>query len=433
MREHTEGFEWADQPENGWTSLFSTGNRLAGSGNQNLDVGGNGGDYYYNSGNVHRLQSPDMQSVIAGPTAEIREGFFRAYIYTNNDGWMAFSQGGNRQLTVLFDTSAGTIQIRRGTNAGTLLATSVATVTTSVWHRFEVHYFSDQTTGFVRVYVDDPGDYSSPIVEYTGDTCNEATEGFTRVEVGGSVTTRLDDLAVNSISIRFDNLASGTPAAGDAITWPGGGSAEVSGYIDRGSNAGTLIVHTSNHRTNPISDNDEITDGTWTADAVVPNGTYEFGMEPQSYFPGEGFVIYKEVDGDVSGQIQLTGTDGDSTNNYLLVDDNAVDTTTEGVISDTDGFYDIYESSSSLPATANSINHVDLIAYALKDGSTINYLNGRVRISSTNYDSDAIYDRNVSSSADQYRFPFESDPSGPDTAWTVSAINALEFGIRTQA
>lgn len=438
MREFTEGFEFADpDPDAGWTNISGATMTRSSSnpGTQNLDAGGNGGNYFGIPGAAGQSQSPNMLTYDASGGDSLREAWIRCYAYISgtDEFYLGLQQLGQPQMTIKWDDVTSQVTILRGGTAGTLVATSGGTVTKGSWHRFEIHYYGHQTLGFCRVYVDDPGTYSSPTVSFSGDTQNEATDGFNTIRVGGDAGTRVDDIAVNSLSIRIDQLATGTPAAGNSITWPGGGAADVSSYISTSGTTGYIIVHNSNHETNPLIDNDNITNGTWTADAVVPNGTYQFGLMPRSGACGDGFVIYKIVTGDVAGQIQLTGTDGNQTDNYALVDDQPVDTTTEGVVGDTNGEYDIYSSSSSLPASANKVNHVDVISYAFKDGTTINTLNGRVRVSSVNYDSVSAFDANVAASAATYRFPFPQNPAGPDTDWTTTQINNLEFGVRMQA
>lgn len=435
MREFTEGFEFADPPEAGFNNISGTliSRSAADTGNQNLDVGGNGGRYFGIPGNLGTSETPDMLSFFGSSGQMLREVWIRCYawIAATNEFYLGFNRAGLPQMQIKWDDVSSQVEIRRGTS--TVVATSAGTVSKGTWHRFEIHYFADQVSGFCRVYVDDPGIYTAPLVEFTGDTQAEASDGFNRIRLGGDGGTRVDDMACNSLSISVVELAGGTPAPGDTITWPGAGAATVSAWVPTSGTTGYLIIHSSNHETNPISNSDSITDGAWTASAVVPNGTYENGLMPRSGPCGDGFVIYKIVDGDVGGQIQLTGTDGNSVDNYLLVDDEPVDTTTEGVVADTDGEYDIYSSSSTLPSSANSINHIDVISFAFKDGSTINFLNGRVRATATNYDSEAVFDRNVAASPETYRFPFPQNPAIPDTDWTPAQIDALEFGVRMQA
>lgn len=432
MRELTEGWEAADVTVTGWTVDSGTAARVSGAGNQNLDGSGNGGTYYlgFTAANT-KVYSPNTRSY-EHSTVELREGYFRAYLYTDADVFMAFVDNAVVQFTVLWDSADQRVKLYRGDET-TLVATSAGTVSANAWHRFEVHYYCDQTAGDCDVYVDDNGTYSTATVSFnSGDTAQGAGDTFNSVYVGGDGTTRADDVALNSISVQIDGVAGGTPAAGDSITWGASGAATVSGYMDNGDNSGRLILHQSNHEANPITDNLGITDGTWTAAAVVPNGFFQFGVEPNSTFPGPGFIQYKLVDGSVEGQINLTGTDLNQIDNHLMVDDQPVDTTTEGVVADTTGEYDIYSSSSTLPSSANSINHIDVVSYALKDGATINDLNGRVRISSVNYDSEAIFDAAVAVSAGIHTFPFQTNP---DTggAWTADDIDALEFGVRMQA
>jgi len=121
----------------------------------------------------------------------------------------------------------------------------------------------------------------------------------------------------------------------------------------------------------------------------------------------------------------MTGSDGNSTDNYLLVDNNASipPSTTEYVGSATEGDKDTY-AMSDLSGTPTVIG-VQTSVYAAKSDTGAKYMRTVIRSGSTDYTgtSKALAD-SVYVSIDEH---YDSDPN-TSSAWTYSGVNSLEVG-----
>ncbi len=428
MREFTEGWEFGDDQtiQTGWSG---SGSYARNNSVVNQDLTGAGGAW--------SIRCSFSSAAINGPTmfswntnsAEIREFWARVYMYTPTAGTgsdVGFAVSNNVQLTVGV-TSAGTLEIRRGGTAGTLL-NSIGGIALEAWNRVEIHAFIDDSTGFVNVYVNDDGTYSTPSLAVSGtDTKNQTQNYINNIILTGGANAYFDDIAVNSLSLLYDNGV-GTATQGETIT--GGTSsatAEITGSIDLGGNTGILIVR---NVVGTFQDNEAFTSTSLNGDVNAPNASYVGGLMPQSAAPGPGYVVYLEPTGN-GNTSNLAGTDGNSVDNYLLVDDNPVNTTTEGVIGDADLEFDTYQFA-DLPGTATAINHVDFITHVLRDGVVVNNVGGVFRVNSTDYDTEATYDISAPASAATFRIP---QTLSPDTGveWTPAEINAAEAGPRVKA
>ena len=428
VREITEGFESGDAPANGWVQAAGSSLR-ANTGSINKDTSLNGGLWALTAATNARLTSPVF------PSGPIREGWVRVYAQQSaTNSWAVVLQdGGTDQVTVVMQGASLTIEIRRGAVAGTLLATSGGTIVSGSWHRIDINFYIDDAAGFIKVYVDDPGTYTTPFVQATGVDTNNAganrCDRFSLLQPTGSAA-RYDDVGVNSLSLSYDAGSGTTPTPLPAtITGGTSGATAIVTALGPGTTvaAGRLIVRGV---TGTFVDNETITGGGLTASVNAPNGTYVGGLEPNSGPLGPGFIVYltPNANGTLS---QLLGTDSNQVDNYLLVDDNPIDALTDGVVGDTDGETDLY-GLSDLPASAQSVNFVQVGAYAFKDGVAINKLNAAIRTGGTTYQSAPEFDANVAASAAMYKFPF---PLNPNTGgqWTVSEVNAIEAGPRVKA
>lgn len=429
MRELTTGFERGTGATtaavHGWTNI--SGTLTANSTLKNLDSSGAGGSHSAApSAGTGRTSTPQFM------TGSHREGFFRAYFFSNASGadWaIELVTGGTQQCSVFMDATDQLLRIKRGDYfSGTVLATAVDTVSAAAWHRIEVHYFIDDSAGFVHVYVDDDGSYTTPIVSITGaDTKASASDNtidraYVIMTIPGLNLVAVDDVAVNSITMAFDGASGTAPSAGDTITGGTSGSTAVVSQV-LGTTAGYLVLHSVS---GAFTDNETITSGGWSASVNAPNASFVDGLTPNSAHCGPGFVVYLAPNGNgtTSG---LTGTDGNSTDNYLLVDDDPVNATTEGVVA-TASAYDTY-ALPNLPASATLVNAVEVHAYGFKDGTTINDIDGAIRVGGTDYFTDVLLEGNLSSSADHYAMPFIVNPVD-GANFDVADVNAAEAGVR---
>jgi hypothetical protein len=122
---------------------------------------------------------------------------------------------------------------------------------------------------------------------------------------------------------------------------------------------------------------------------------------------------------------QLTGSDGNSTDNYLLVDETTVNDDTDYVESSTAGHKDLY-GFPALAYTAASILGVQINAMARKDDSGTRSLTPVTRSGSTDYDGTS---QSLATSYLDYREIRETDPA-TSSAWTQSNLEAAEFGVK---
>lgn len=122
---------------------------------------------------------------------------------------------------------------------------------------------------------------------------------------------------------------------------------------------------------------------------------------------------------------QFTGSDSDSTDNYMLVDDAAPDGDTTYVQSSTVNQIDTY-SFTEMSHTPATIFGLQIVMDAKKDDSGTRSIAGVVRQSSTNY---AGSNQVLSTSYVGYTDIRETDPATA-AAWTKDGINSAEFGIK---
>lgn len=159
------------------------------------------------------------------------------------------------------------------------------------------------------------------------------------------------------------------------------------------------------------------------ADLVVCDG---LGTINNTY-PGDISVIRRlpNANGNYS---QFTGSDGNSTDNYLLVDDNPTDTA-DYVFAATSGLKDSY-GVEDLPLSATSVVGVRAVAKCAKSGAGSAGMSVFVREGSTDtFGPDVPLSTSFSWQGDTIR---ETAPS-TGVAWTISGVNGMEIGVRSEA
>lgn len=119
---------------------------------------------------------------------------------------------------------------------------------------------------------------------------------------------------------------------------------------------------------------------------------------------------------------QFTGSDGNSVNNSLLVDEATLDIT--DYVQGASGLKDSY-AYGNLSATSATIKAVQAQAIAMKSASGAQSFKQNTRISSTDY---AGTSTALSTSDVAYWQLWESSPA-TSTAWTISEVNGAEFGV----
>lgn len=125
---------------------------------------------------------------------------------------------------------------------------------------------------------------------------------------------------------------------------------------------------------------------------------------------------------------QLTGSDGNSTDNYLHVDESAPDGDTSYVESATAGQKDTY-AMADMTHTPSSIFGVQVLADAKKDDAGLRSIATVTRSGGTDYDGAT---QGLSTSYAYYSDIREVDPN-TSAAWTKTNFNAAQHGVKVAA
>jgi hypothetical protein len=123
---------------------------------------------------------------------------------------------------------------------------------------------------------------------------------------------------------------------------------------------------------------------------------------------------------------QWVGSDADSTDNYLLVDE-TTPSTSDYVDGSNSGDKDTY-AFGDLTSTSGTVYGVQIVPYAAKTDAGTRSIASVARLSGTEVDS---ADETLSASAAYYPDVRETKPGGG--AWTISDVNSAEFGVKVTA
>lgn len=134
--------------------------------------------------------------------------------------------------------------------------------------------------------------------------------------------------------------------------------------------------------------------------------------------------------GNGTSSTPLSGSDGNSTDNYLLVDEVGPPDITDYVFSQTDGDQDTY-TFEDLPVTLGTIRGVEVRIHAAKDETGTKQVRAITRRSGT----DSFGPDHTLAAIPLYQTHHdidELDPhAGPGT-WTISNINSTEWGVEVR-
>lgn len=175
---------------------------------------------------------------------------------------------------------------------------------------------------------------------------------------------------------------------------------------------------------NATADNFQFT-GTNTShtfdDIVICDASGSFNND----FLGANRVRYIIANGN-GNYSDLTGSDSNSTDNYLLVDDNPPDDDTTYVQSATSGHIDTYAHENTTSGQTN-VRGVQISALA-RHTTSANTLRSLTRISSTDYEGSNY------TTASTYGYLLQVHEVSPATSsqWTTSEIDGAEFGVKIQ-
>ncbi len=125
---------------------------------------------------------------------------------------------------------------------------------------------------------------------------------------------------------------------------------------------------------------------------------------------------------------QWVGSDGDSTDNYLLVDEAGVPNTSDYSESGTPGEIDLYDFQ-DLPGTVTVVKGVASRCYQAKSDTGDQSVRQTARIGATNYPS--ATDDSLSTSYVGYSRLMEVSPA-TSNPWTPAEVNGAEFGVEAR-
>lgn len=275
-----------------------------------------------------------QSKIIAGYALNNGQGYFSVY----------GDAGVTQHITVIRNSSSGVLEIRRGSNTGTLLASSTEVTPAASWYQVEVSVTISDTVGEVHVRLNGS---TTDVVSYSGDTKN------------GGTNSTIDKVSLTALVNNF------------CIT-------DVYIINDSGSTNNSFL-------------------GDVTVRSLSPNNN--------------------------GNSSQLLGSDGNSTDNYLLVDEKPF-SSTDYTGSATTGQKDTY-TLADLPAVASTIYGVQINANMVKSDAGASQSRTVLRTGGTDYTGTT---RVLSTSSATYTELYELNPN-TTSAWTSLEVNGLEAGM----
>lgn len=398
------------------------------------DPSGEGGSYGLKSANVG---GSNYEGGAVTLPVRFREGWISAGVYTQGTPSYEsglgvrdtdFAVGSSVQWSVYsrFDTSE--ISSYRSYGSGRVLLDSAAGIVGSTHQLWEIHFFIDNTAGFVHLYLD-----GSLVSTFEGDTQNLGTNSANAICLlwrysGFAEGAGWDDIVFNVPSIAYKTGVGGLPETGDTITdGTTGATAEVVDVFPGSDGTSGRIVLCkvlgSFGNGNAIT----TTTGTGTLNALVdaPTAAHVDGLEPNSGRAGNGYIVYRTATGaGATTGLTATGaaTNWEAVDNVPLIDNG------EYVSSNVPDTYDTYVHA-DLPASAVIVKNVETITLAAKDGTGIEKIqhvihDGVSTIFSPDYSLPTSYGFVV--------HDWLVDPH-KNATWTVADVNAYQFGPRVRS
>lgn len=347
MRECLDPSEFGSTSNTTWTE--------AGSGTTSVtdsfvatDINGNGGAFSLQvsaSGSISRYRTTFKSG------ATLRQFYIKAHVLIGSGSSDVFFYWGSGSTTY------NTIRTRNANNweflngTGTVKDTASAGPTTSGWVLFEAEVYLDNSAGFARMWQD-----GVQIMDFSGDTYQGGYAEW--LDIGGNSTAYIDNFGINSVTLSYDGGTGSAPSVGQTITdGTTGATAVITDILSSNSSEGRLVLHDWDGTA--FGDNNAVTTATLTAVNNAPVSSV--GLDANSYRLGNEYIAAIVPNGNGSNSA-FTGSDGNSTDNYLLVDEIPANVS-EYVYATSSGDTDTYAMSFSadLPAS-NQIDRISLLA-----------------------------------------------------------------------
>tara|TARA_R110002126_G_scaffold70402_1_gene177183 strand:- start:945 stop:2222 length:1278 start_codon:yes stop_codon:yes gene_type:complete len=305
---------------------------------------------------------------------------------------------------------------------GNEIASSSSSGTLQTWAFLEMEVYSHVSNGRFKVWLD-----GVLIIDFTGNTGGSSSA---RLGLTGSNQPCWDDVVVQDISMSYDTGVGGAPVAGETITDAVSGATAIITEVIGNATSGRLILEAWDDV--DFADGNQVTStGTFDAQVSAPNATYKSGLEPNSTYIGPGYIM--GIPANANGtKSEMTGSDGDSIDNYLLTNGVATDTDpatyAHALVGDKTDTYKA-DVSARIPSGA-AIRNVAVAARAASSLSGVDGISGVLRIGGTEY----LSARKVLPSGFDWRFSqYAVDPSVVDTldqTWDAGKLTdvAFEYG-----
>jgi len=412
MRETMGGWESDDLIMEGYTDESNLATPVIDNTYVRTDFNGNGGDRSIRWAGAVSTYGQVVRALPV-PLYEYRH---KAAVYRFNVGGNGFfwepRYSGNTGTRVRVHVTTGVVEIRQSIF---VRAASAVFLDINKWYVVEYH-MKIANPGFVKVYLD--GDYTAPIVEWTGDTtfggvvvANQEAYSF-----NGQA---LDETAINSMTLRVDGAGGGPPTG----TLSGTGSTAIIYHsVDLGG--GVWRIWVQDWDGTPYPNDDPVTaGGGFSGNIDAPSANFVDGFEPNSFFPGTGYIMRRAVMGaGASTGLALVG----AATNWQAVD--------ERPYSEADYVWigsggvpaqDTYQVTDLPGAGIASVGPVRMVGWVIKDGVGVGNARMIARTGGVDYYSD---DKPLPISYNEVQQIWGEDPTDL-SAWTTVKIDALEAGV----
>lgn len=399
-----------DESAAGW-SAYGSGATTFLTTETRTDINGNGGAYGIRlsvSGLTGYFKSPQFDGL------NHYYGKFGALGTSVSSDWrINMDNSGSTTLAYIECTALGAPTV--GDSTGVLGTSTGGPLTLNQWYliEYEVLHLGGGL-GIFKLWID-----GALVVNYSG---NVAVGPVHHMELQGNTAPWMDDLALNSITMRYDT-GGGTfaPSAGDTITGTAGGApTAVVTSVDGTTTAGTMTVQAWDGTA--FTDGQVITEsgGSTTAQVDAPTAGFVDGFEPNSSQLGNEFLTYVKPTAEGT-TIELTPSTG--ADNSANVDNVPPSTSTYNEASAVDQ-QDTYDTNASTQIPEDvTITMVAAGNYARSALAGIDGLRPIVRIGSTDY---YLTRHSLSSSHSVTWREWHVQPSD-DAAWLRATLVAAGF------
>lgn len=323
--------------------------------------------------------------------------------------YTSLSGGGNQPIISSGNGRRSTSSLRIPANTGVLSKTLDAQATWIVGHSFRTSVF-DASNDRPFVSFLDAGSVQTDVRVRPDGTIRATRNGTTLATSSNSLSTNTTYYIETKVVINDTTGSVEVKVNGSSTGW-----INITGQDTKNTaNASANVIQFNGITASSNTDFDDlyICDG-----AGSTNNDFLGDVRVDCYLP----------DGNGNSS-QLTGSDGNSTDNYQLVDESSQNGDTDYVQSATVNQKDTY-TFADMSHTPASIFGTQVNMTAKKDDSGTRSICSVCRSGGTDYDGDT---QALSTSYVDYRNINETDPA-TSSAWTRTNLNAAEFGVKVAA